>query len=176
MFRVSMLLIILIFISGCSAHKIWYGADKPQMSVALIDNKGNVTLKNRPLGDGSVVEGYVITWSPEYNAAFVSASGKGCVQPAVYARTSSGEISLPSEILGALSSTRNATAEFSEAISKLAAVTERSSLLSIGMFGICQLSASGSINERETATLVRELLRTVDVLQSSGNAGVSEKE
>ncbi|WP_152547650.1 hypothetical protein [Nitrincola lacisaponensis] len=87
MFRIAMLLLALIFLSGCSAHRIWYGSDKPQMSVALIDNKGNVILKDRQLREGSIVEGYVIAWSPEYNAAFVSASGKGCVQPAVYART-----------------------------------------------------------------------------------------
>ncbi len=162
------LIIILILsvtvLSGCSAYKVWYGSDKPMMSFVIVDGDGNVqhgldkhgNQIQMQMPESNAVQGYIITWSPEYNGAFVTSTGKGCIQPAMYATSASGEAAIPTEIFtkGAAGSL---SGKYAEALDKLITVTDQSTFLSIGMYGICQLSAAGGLSQSDTANLVKLL-------------------
>ncbi|WP_394245654.1 hypothetical protein [Vibrio astriarenae] len=144
----------LVYLNGCSAHKMWYGSDKPMMSFVIVDGHGEVQ-HEAPLGE-KTIQGYIITWSPEYNGAFVSSSGKGCIQPAMYATTASGEAAVPTEIF-TQGLSGSLTGAYEEALDKLISVTDQSTFLSIGMYGICQLSAADGLTAADTAELVKLL-------------------
>lgn len=145
-------------LTGCSAHKMWYGSDKPSMSFVVVDGKGDVQhafdKNGKPISQG--VQGYIITWSPEYNGAFVSSSGKGCIQPAMYATTASGEAAIPTELFTS-GLTGSVEGTYAEALDKLISVTDQSTFLSIGMYGICQLAAADALTKAESAALVKLL-------------------
>lgn len=148
-------LIFVTILSGCSAYKMWYGSDKPMMSYVIVKD-GKVMNGALPAGQTQEIQGYIISWSPEYNAAFVSSSGKGCIQPAMYAVTESGEASIPTEIFTS-GLTGSVTGDYKEALEKLIAVTDQSTFLSIGMYGICQLAAADALTKEDSALLVKTL-------------------
>lgn len=144
-------------ICGCSAFKMWYGSDKPMMSYVIVDDDGGVHAKAIEDKASAGKRGYVITWSPEYNGAFVNRTGKGCIQPAIYATTASGQASIPTEIFTKGASSGSLEGKYSEALEKLITVTDQSTFLSIGMYGICQLSISDGLNQQQAAELVKLL-------------------
>lgn len=148
--------ILAIGLPGCSAHKIWYGSDKPMMSYVIVkDGKAEAGFTEGTLPQREIT-GYIISWSPEYNAAFVSASGKGCIQPAMYAVTESGDAAIPLEVF-TKGSTGSLSGNYKEALEKLIAVTDQSTFLSIGMYGICQLAAADALTQEAAAELVNTL-------------------
>ena len=152
----SLLFFSVIFLSGCSAYKTWYGSDKPMMSFVVLDGYGDIQHGIDGIteeGNNNPLKGYVITWSPEFNGAFVTSSGKGCIQPAMYATTASGDAAIPTEIF-TQGTSGSLTGKYEEALEKLIKVTDQSTFLSIGMYGICQLAAAGGLSQDDTAELV----------------------
>lgn len=152
--KTLLILSTLILLNGCSAYSVWYGSDKPVMSYVFFNDDGTVTEKAKP---GAELKGYIVTWSPEYNGAFVTNTGKGCVQPAIYAKTESGEVSIPTEVFANITGGGNISAEYAQALEKLVSVTDQSTFLSIGMYGICQLSAADLLTKEQTAEVVKVL-------------------
>ena len=104
--------------------------------------------------------GYLIAWSPEFNAAFVGKSGKGCIQPATYVRLTGGSASLPADIIGGAAG-GNLSGTYSQTLDKLITVTNQTTLFSIGMYGLCQLNAGGGISKEEMAKLTADLIKRV---------------
>lgn len=155
-----------IGLTGCSAHKIWYGSDKPIMSYVIVKDGQVAAGLREDQQPPREIQGYIISWSPEYNAAFVSSSGKGCIQPAMYAVTESGDASIPAEIFTpGLSG--SVSGNYKEALEKLIAVTDQSTFLSIGMYGICQLAAADALNKEDTADLVQTLFEKASKKESA---------
>ena len=167
------ILLAALLLNGCSAYKIWYGSEKPVMSYVFFNDDGTVTEKAKL---GAELKGYIVTWSPEFNGAFVSNTGKGCVQPAIYAKTDSGEVSIPTEVFSNISGSGNLSAEYAEALEKLVSVTDQSTFLSIGMYGICQLSAADLMTKEQTAEVVKILFeKAANAKGSNGSAQNSTK-
>lgn len=152
MYRIIFLLSVSFLFSGCSAYKAWYGTDKPMMSYVIVKESENKSTDVKPK-----IEGYIITWSPQFNGAFVSSSGKGCIQPAIYAVSESGEAAIPTEIFTQGTADKDLQAKYAESLEKLITVTDQSTFLSIGMYGICQLAAAGSLDANQTSELVKLL-------------------
>lgn len=138
-------------LSGCSAFSTWYGETKPMMTFAELPSKSTL-----------------FVWSPKNSAAFVNAEGKACVQGAEVFHEKSGSVDVSNELLGILKgvqlSSESSSDEKAIAISlandiiSLKTNSERTTYLSIGMFGLCQLQANGGITPAELLTLVSELI------------------
>ncbi|EKT4478396.1 hypothetical protein QEL91_004122 [Pseudomonas putida] len=155
-----------VSLSGCSAYKIWYGSDKPMMTYVIVKDGQVVAGLQESQQPPREIQGYIISWSPEYNAAFVSASGKGCIQPAMYAVTQSGDASIPAEIF-TQGLAGSVSGNYKEALEKLISVTDQSTFLSIGMYGICQLAAADAITPEDTAALVQTLFEKAGKKEST---------
>jgi len=155
--KIILMTLCFVGLSGCSAYSMWYGSDKPVMSYVFFKEDGTVTTEFTQQ-DRAELQGYIVTWSPEYNGAFVSNTGRGCVQPAIYAKTKSGEASLPTEVFAKLAGSSDITVSYAEALEKLVSVTDQATFLSIGMYGICQLSAADMLNSNQTSEVVKLLL------------------
>lgn len=173
--RIAVTSIFMFILSGCSAYKVWYGSDKPMMSYVIINEKGEVhhglDAQGKPIvAPAERAQGYIITWSPEYNGAFVSPTGKGCIQPAMYATTASGDAAIPLEIFtsGASGSLEGS---YTEALEKLIKVTDQSTFMSIGMYGICQLSAAEALTKEDAARLVELLLKNAATISTESDEG-----
>ncbi len=167
---IKILFIVLIaLISGCSANRIWYGSDVARLSYVkvngVVDEQGNfkgIELKNAVgTEDENTVDekhiGALIAWSPEFNAAFISRGGKGCIQPATYSKTNSGSVDVPAEILSSGVASGSLEGDFSQALEKLITVSDQSTFLSIGVYGLCQLHANGGLTNEQLAMLTQEL-------------------
>lgn len=114
-------------------------------------------------------QGYLITWSPNFNGAFVSASGNGCIQPATVAKTKEGSLNVPRAIItGIKTSEDDVSTTYSEALTKLISVTDQSTYMSIGSYGICQLAAIGALKDGEAATLMLQLINNTVSIRSDG--------
>jgi hypothetical protein len=157
-------IVVILFLNGCSAYNFWYGTEKPIMSYVFIDEKGEISDEEN---EGSKLKGYIVTWSPEFNGAFVSSTGKGCVQPAIYAKNNSGDISLPTNLFTNISNTGEITTEYVETLEKLMSVTNQSTFLSIGMYGICQLSAGDLIDKKQTTEVLKILLEKASLIKNN---------
>jgi hypothetical protein len=159
--NVFIVLLLSIFQFGCSAHRIWFGSDLSVItSIKLVkDESGNTRLvsNNLELGEKYTLEGALISWSPEFNAAFLNAEGKGCIQPAAYARLSSASVNLPASAIG--SGTGQVDGSYTQLLKELANVTDQSTFLSVGFYGICQLHANGGVANDAVEEMVKELLK-----------------
>lgn len=142
-----------VILSGCSAFGSWYGETKPMMTFAELPSKSTL-----------------FVWSPKNSAAFVNAEGKACVQGADVFHEKSGSVDVSNELLGILKgvqlSSESSSDEKALAISlandiiSLKTNSERTTYLSIGMFGLCQLQANGGITNQELLTLASELIES----------------
>lgn len=173
--------------SGCSVTKMVYGSDKPLMSFivleAELDNDGKIkSIKAKEeAGNGSKDKhkkhlGALMSWPPEFNAAFISKSGNGCIQPATYSKNTSAGASLPAEILSAGVKSGTIAVNFSETLDKLITVTDQSTFLSIGMYGLCQLHANNALTAEQVTTLTLELFAKAATANGSNKANKPVKE
>ena len=183
-------ILIIIFIaltsSGCSATKMWYGSDKPLMSFivleAELDNDGNVaSVKAKELGEGSKSKnkkhlGALMSWSPEFNAAFISKSGNGCIQPATYSKNNSASANIPAELISSGASSGSISASFSQALDKLINVTDQSTFLSIGIYGLFQLHANDALTNEQVTKLTLELFAKAAAANGDGKANKPKNE
>ncbi len=169
--------------SGCSAYSMWYGSDKPAISYVLLKakidkstgkQKVQVTSDPEDINEDDKHLGTIMSWSPEFNAAFVTSLGKGCIQPATYAETGSTNITIPAEALSLDGEGESIGVAYTKAIEKLATVTDQSTFLSIGMYGICQLQANDSINNLEVKELVTTLLNKAAEIKTGNKAPIEE--
>ncbi len=177
--KVLFTILMIALVTGCSANRIWYGSDVARLSYVLLeaelDDDGNVTridLKTSPSAsndDGKNKKhlGALMAWSPESNAAFISKSGNGCIQPATYSKTNSANASAPAEIISSGVSSGNVTADFSQALEKLITVTDQSTFLSIGVYGLCQLHANGGLTDVQLTSLTKVLFEKAASAQGS---------
>ena len=161
--------ILVILLSGCSANRVWYGSDVARLSYVklngIVDKEGNfkgIELE-KSVGsesDDTIDEkhiGALIAWSPEFNAAFISRGGKGCIQPATYSKTNSGSAELPAKIISSGVTSGSIKGDFSQALEKLITISDQSTFLSIGVYGLCQLHANGGLTQDQLADLTQEL-------------------
>jgi hypothetical protein len=178
--RCVVLVLLVLFISGCSAYGSWFGETKPMLTFAELNaSKGATT--NSPMrdkGSGEVNSGEVnleaspenssrlFVWSPKNTAAFVNSDGKGCVQGAEVFHEKSGKVDVSNELLGILKGIdvgsespegSGLAIEIANEILALRTNTERNTYLSIGMFGLCQLQANGGLSNEELLELTKEL-------------------
>ena len=179
--KVLFTILLVVLVTGCSANRIWYGSDVARLSYVLLeaelDDYGNiksVELKTSPSAskdDGKNKKhlGALMAWSPEFNAAFISKSGNGCIQPATYSKTNSANASVPAEIISSGISSGSVTADFSQALEKLITVTDQSTFLSIGVYGLCQLHANGGLTEAQLTTLTKVLFEKAASAQGSSD-------
>lgn len=167
----------IFLLSGCSINEMWYGSPKARLSYVTLEGlqpakkTGKTTAKTTtssvrgdnedkekpPKGTRRVHLGTIISWSPEFNAAYVTDNGKGCIQPAAYAKTNSGNVSIPTSI-SVNGDAENQPAQFSQALTALMKVTNQSTFLSVGLYGICQLHANGGLTKAQSEGLVKELI------------------
>lgn len=172
-------ILMVVLVTGCSASRIWYGSDVARLSFvqieAKLDGDGEVTSvelrteSSESVDDGKEKKhlGALMAWSPEFNAAFISQSGNGCIQPATYSKTNSANASVPAEIISSGVSNGNVTADFSQALEKLITVTDQSTFLSIGVYGLCQLHANGGLTKDQLASLTKVLFEKAASAQGS---------
>ena len=144
--------------SGCSYYELTHGETKPHVSFVNLSNQ------NRNVTDGSTI--YV--WSPKNNAAVINKEGKGCIQGADVFHNEDININVSNKLLEIVSGIAVSPSVTTD--DKLAAIntmskivqlktnTERTSYLSIGMFGLCQLYSNGNLTEAELKTLVKKLI------------------
>ncbi|MBO2550972.1 hypothetical protein [Shewanella algae] len=153
-------------LSGCSVNKMWYGSDLSRISYTTVlttqDEKTKekrliVTNNPEDVNNGEYIAA-LISWSPEFNAAFINENGKGCIQPAAYAVTDSGELKLPVELLDKNIIDDEILANYTQELIKLTTVSERSTYLSIGMYGLCQMLANNGITNEQLLVLTNTLL------------------
>lgn len=176
-----------ISISSCSAYKAWYGNDLPVMSSIALRAKmdsENVQITtsdlDAPLADNEVHLGALISWSPNYNAAFIGKNGAGCVQPAAYAITKEGGVTVPTEVVSMLlkaesgAGSEGVSANYSEALEKLVTVSDQSTFFSIGSYAICQLSANDLLTQEQSAQLMSSLIIRAATLNGSKGANQNE--
>jgi len=180
--KVLATVLMVILLTGCSANRIWYGSDVARLSYVLLeaelDDDGNVTsvdLRTSPSpsnddGKNKKHLGALMAWSPEFNAAFISKSGNGCIQPATYSKTNSANASVPAKIISSGVSSGNVTADFSQALEKLITVTDQSTFLSIGVYGLCQLHANGGLSDEQLTTLTKVLFEKAASAQGSSKS------
>jgi hypothetical protein len=176
------IVVLITLISGCSANRIWYGSDVARLSYVkvngVVDAQGNITgieLEKRiGSGDENTVDekhiGALIAWSPEFNAAFISQGGKGCIQPATYSKTNSGSAELPAEIISSGVASGSIKGDFSQALEKLITVSDQSTFLSIGVYGLCQLHANGGLTQAQLSELTQELFEKASTANGSGQS------
>lgn len=174
--RLPILGLILLSLLGCSWAEIKNGTKFPLMNTVIVYKQSDGKVGLRALndasseGDTSEVLGYIITWSPEFNGAFVGTDGKGCVQPASYVNTKSGEVGIPAQLIAEVAS-GEVKGSYSEAITPLMAVSQQQTYMSIGMYGLCQLVAVGGIAQGDATeiaeTLIEEAAEVSDFLSSS---------
>lgn len=153
MLKKTIAILSISFLSGCSAFGTWYGETKPMMTFAELPSKSTL-----------------FVWSPKNSAAFVNAEGKACVQGAEIFHEKSGSVDISNELLGVLKgvqlSSESSSEEKAIAISlandiiSLKTNSERTTYLSIGMFGLCQLQANGGITNAEILELVSKLIES----------------
>ncbi len=147
---------------------MWYGSDVARLSFVrlqgIVDEQGNVTdikieRSSAPTETAKNQKhlGALIAWSPEFNAAFISRSGNGCIQPATYSKTNSANASVPAEIISSGVASGSITGDFSQALEKLITVTDQSTFLSIGVYGLCQLHANGGLSDAQLTELTKVL-------------------
>ncbi|EUC68868.1 hypothetical protein Y017_04160 [Alcanivorax sp. 97CO-5] len=173
------IVVLITLISGCSANRIWYGSDVARLSYVkvngVVDDQGNIKdieLKKAvgPEDENTVDEkhiGALIAWSPEFNAAFISRGGKGCIQPATYSKNNSGSAELPAEIISSGVASGSIKGDFSQALEKLITVSDQSTFLSIGVYGLCQLHANGGLTQTQLAELTQELFEKASTANGS---------
>lgn len=180
------IIILATLISGCSANRIWYGSDVARLSYVkvngVVDDQGD--FKGIKLEESIVSEdentidekhiGALIAWSPEFNAAFISHGGKGCIQPATYSKNNSGSIELPAEIISSGVESGSLKGDFSQALEKLITVSDQSTFLSIGVYGLCQLHANGGLTSEQLAELTQELFEKASEANGSEQSEKSE--
>lgn len=185
--RVFLVILIGVMLSGCSANRIWYGSDVARLTyvrlTGVVDDQGNVTsVKIESTSTSGENEsgkdkhlGALIAWSPEFNAAFISRSGHGCIQPATYSKTNSGNAEIPAELISKGIASNSLTGDFSQALDKLISVSDQSTFLSIGVYGLCQMHANGGLSQAQLTELTEALFEKAASLKgssgSSGNSG-----
>lgn len=180
------IIVLVTLISGCSANRIWYGSDVARLSYVkvngVVDDQGNIQgieLENAVGSDdeNTVDEkhiGALIAWSPEFNAAVISRGGKGCIQPATYSKTNSGSAELPAEIISSGVASGSIKGDFSQALEKLITVSDQSTFLSIGVYGLCQLHANGGLTQAQLAELTQELFEKASTANGSDQSRNAE--
>lgn len=200
--RAFLAVILTVVLSGCSVNRIWYGSDVARLSFVrlngVLDRHGNVTDVNiesaSSSGDKSPGTdkhlGALIAWSPEFNAAFISRSGHGCIQPATYSKSNSGSAEVPAELISKGIASGSLKGDFSQALDKLISVSDQSTFLSIGVYGLCQMHANGALTDVQLTQLTQVLFEKAATLQGSrtshnspesdgvtseGNVGVSNQ-
>ena len=178
------LLILIVLISGCSANRMWYGSDVARLSYVkvngVVDDQGKLKGIELEKAIGSEDEnamdqkhiGALIAWSPEFNAAFISRGGKGCIQPATYSKTNSGSAELPAEIISSGVASGSIKGDFSQALEKLITISDQSTFLSIGVYGLCQLHANGGLTNEQLASLVQELFDKASSANGSSKGSI----
>jgi len=164
-----------LFLAGCSANRMWYGSDKARLSWVKLEGKpaanGDIAIQVSSDGEAASSDqekthlGTVISWSPEFNAAYITDDGKGCIQPAIYARLGSGNVSFPAEVISAAGG--DVSAAYSQALEHLSKVTNQSTFMSIGFYGLCQLEANGGLSKADTAKLGLKLLELAQSVPTS---------
>ena len=173
--KILMIMLSVSVLSGCSAFGTWFGETKPMMTFAELPSKSTL-----------------FVWSPKNSAAFVNAEGKACVQGAEVFHEKSGSVDISNELLGILKGVQLSSDSTSDEkaiaiglandIISLKTNSERTTYLSIGMFGLCQLQANGGISNQELLTLVTQLIKSsLEVgikvpLQAEPEAGASNKQ
>lgn len=137
---------------GCSWAEVKNGTKFPLMNTVVVTKDGNGKVGLRALGDAATsdaagdVLGYIIVWSPEFNGAFVGVDGKGCVQPAAYVNSKSGEIGIPANLITEVAK-GEVKGSYEETMRPLISVSQQQTYMSIGMYGLCQLVVAGGITD-----------------------------
>ncbi len=172
--------------SGCSVAEISRGETKPHISFVQLENGKIIATNNgdseeeinkvesKPKGnvpnDKHILNKDVIifSWSPKNNAAIINREGKGCIQGADVFHNQDGSVDISNDLLKLVKGiTIDANASTNDkllainTVSKIVQLktnTERTSYLSIGMFGLCQLYVNGKLNETELKGLVEKLI------------------
>lgn len=177
--RIFFILFLVASLTGCSANRIWYGSDVARLSfvrlTGVVDDQGNVTdVKIQSASSASEQSsgtdkhlGALIAWSPEFNAAFISRSGHGCIQPATYSKTNSGNAAIPAELISKGVASGSLTGDFSQALDKLISVSDQSTFLSIGVYGLCQMHANGGLTQEQLTQLTKVLFEKAVTLKGS---------
>lgn len=157
------LLLTITLLSGCSAYHGWYGETKPMVSYVELTG----TPKN---------EARLFVWSPKNNAAFANNRSQGCIQGAEIFHEKGGTVDISKDLIAMMSkiaTSSSATPEekafaikLTNDIVNLRSNTERTTYLSIGMFGLCQLNMNGGITNNELIRLVSELIEKSSSLKT----------
>jgi hypothetical protein len=180
------IIVLITLISGCSASRIWYGSDVARLSFVkvngVLDANGKYTgielEESVGTEDENAVDqkhiGALIAWSPEFNAAFISRGGKGCIQPATYSKTNSGSAELPAKIISSGVESGHIKGDFSQALENLITVSDQSTFLSIGLYGLCQLHANNGLTGEQLAKLIQELFEKASSANGSNQSKKTE--
>lgn len=172
--------------SGCSVAEISRGETKPHISFVQLENGKIIATNNgdseeeinkvesKPKGnvpnDKHILNKDVIifSWSPKNNAAIINREGKGCIQGADVFHNQDINMDISNDLLklvkgiaidaNASTSDKLLAIKTVSQIIQLKTSTERTSYLSIGMFGLCQLYANGKLSEADLKTLVEKLI------------------
>lgn len=190
--KVLWVVIASIFICGCSVYKGWFGSDMPVITKISIEGvigpDGKVvdtalmySREEKVTGSSSrsvsstrnAHIGALIAWSPEFNAAFISSGGKGCIQPATYAKSNSGSVEVPASLIKQGIDSGNLTGDFSQALDKLITVTDQSTFLSMGLFGLCQMHANGGLTDAQLTQLTAILFEKAASMKAAIQASIS---
>lgn len=156
-------------VSGCSAYQLWFGEKHPRINYT-----------NLATSDGKPV-GAVMAWAPNYNGAFISRSGKPCVQGADVFRSTSGSVDVSAGLIAMLGKLdvsnpgeKALAVQITESVTALRTSTAQSTYLSIGMFGICVLAAGNDLGPDHMVQMVQQLLEASSRLPyAAGNAVVA---
>ncbi|MFK7829411.1 MAG: hypothetical protein AB8B57_06495 [Congregibacter sp.] len=155
-------IVVLFATTACSWTEIKFGSKKPQMSWVTVTDSGAVQagiLLEKDLPAGTELLGYVVTWPAEFNAAFVGPKGTGCIQPAAFMTTSSGDITLPAQVLAGGIASGDITAGYDTSVTELLKISDEQTRLSIGMYGICQLVVAGGLTQEQASDAIQLLLQ-----------------
>ena len=126
--------------------------------------------------------GTLFIWSDDSNAAVLTTDGKVCMQRAMTANAESIGVNAdlsdailklagPVAAAGDAGSTSQSdsllavTTALSQSVTSLSTTTERTALLDIGLFYICQLGANSSVTDAQATQLTAALFESVAAIQ-----------
>jgi hypothetical protein len=152
-----------VTLSGCEATRTGLRINPSiadRSAVSLVGREGTI--------------GTLFVWSNDVNAGMITPKGDMCMQRAMSMRTTQVNAEASTDLSAALlkmaentsaqgdaggSNTAALALAIGQAAISLSTTTERTSMLDIGFFYICQLEANGAINENQAAMLAQQLIR-----------------
>ncbi|WP_157654036.1 hypothetical protein [Burkholderia ubonensis] len=150
--RVMLYCVGSVLLASCvQSPSLWglrYGPDKPQYSYVL-NSAG-------PNGDKPSTAGDLLIWNPNTNAAYISPTGKSCIQAADVYRVASAaaDAQLKADALGSKVTNidANASSQRTEAAILLASQDVRGTFLSIALFNLCMFASNQQMTSGEVTT------------------------